>query len=295
MHGFNIFYQRLVIYPDRVVAFHRNASHTWFFRYYKNIIVRRASLLNVPATISFVFKNNSVDKNKICFNSGAYMYKPANTFAEEFHSELMEAFNAYVQSHNEYNDEGKAIRGYSAKAPSSSPGQTKPISNLSDCVRELEKYLHINVFQQNIKLNIEQIQRFKKRHQFIKEILLQKFSQDEISYKKFVHVLSGVEQVIFINVRDITNKITAFDFGEYDQLNRLKWNCDEMAREKNTIFQDYISFVDEATRTNEEILLKLDKLQLKILQFSRAQDRDAMTMEAIAELDTLIKHADLYK
>ena len=171
----------------------------------------------------------------------------------------------------------------------------KSATTLSSCVDVLKQSLHIEVFAQKINKNLAQINRFIKKCETINDILLQKFSVNEISYKKFDNVLVGVEKVVYINLRSIINKISAFDYEEYQQLDSLEWNNDELAKEKMDIYKTYIAFVDEATRDNEEILLKLDRLLLEVTHYNNVQDGDIMNMPAIAELDKLIQNAKLYR
>ena len=43
-------------------------------------------------------------------------------------------------------------------------------------------------------------------------------------------------------------------------------------KEKLDIYNEYIDFVDNATRTNEEILLKLDKILLEISKYNSLEE-----------------------
>jgi hypothetical protein len=53
--------------------------------------------------------------------------------------------------------------------------------------------------------------------------------------------------------------------------------------------------VERATRDNEEILLKIDKMLLEISRYKSLEDGDVGNMPAIKEMDELIKNANLYK
>lgn len=171
----------------------------------------------------------------------------------------------------------------------------KSANTLSSCIDVLRKNLYIEPFTQDITQSLEQVERFNKKCETINDILLQKFSPNEMSYKKFAGVLVGVEKVVYINLRSILNKISAFDYEEYKQLDSLEWNNDKLAKEKMDIYKEYITFVDEATRDNEEILLKLDRLLLEVTHYNSVEDGDIMDMSAITELDELIKNAKLYR
>ena len=170
------------------------------------------------------------------------------------------------------------------------------ISSLNDCVAALRVALrHGDAFDENIQKNIEQIERFKRKSDTIKNILLQKFSADEMSFQKFDGVLLDVENVICMNVRSILNKITAFDITEYEALRRTGFQSDELSQQKMAIFNDYIDFVHSATMTNESILLKLDKMLLEISRYNSIEGGDVQRLPAMMEMDELIHNAKLYK
>ena len=152
-----------------------------------------------------------------------------------------------------------------------------------------------DVFSENIHENIDQITRFNRKQATIKDLLLQKFSEDEMSFQKFSGVLRDVENIIYLNMRSILNKISAFDTDEYERLKKGGFPQDELTSEKQAIFTEYINFVKNATRTNEEILLKLDKMLLEISRYNSIDGGDIKTLPAMIELDELIRNANLYK
>jgi hypothetical protein len=170
------------------------------------------------------------------------------------------------------------------------------IHSLNDCIPILEEAIHNgDVFDDNIRQNIDQIKRFKRKHDTIKDILLQKFSGGEISFQKFSGVLSEVEHIIYMNMRSILNKISAFDMAEYGSLQYDKFNDTELTQEKINIYNKYIDFVSNATKTNEEIILKLDKMLLEISRYNSLESGDVHKLPAIVEMDELIRNANLYK
>ena len=170
------------------------------------------------------------------------------------------------------------------------------IHSLTDCIPVfVEAISNGDVFDDNIQQNIDQIKRFKRKHDTIKDILLQKFSGSEMSFQKFSGVLSEVEHVVFMNMRSILNKISAFDMAEYGALQYNEFKDDELTQEKISIYKEYIDFVSKATKTNEEIILKLDKMLLEISRYNSLEGGDVNKLPAIIEMDELIKNANLYK
>lgn len=173
---------------------------------------------------------------------------------------------------------------------------TQNIKSLNDCIPVLKEAIRNgDVFDECILKNIEQINRFKRKQGTIKDILLQKFSADEMSFQKFNSVLQNVENVIYMNIRSILNKISAFDISEYEAMQRIGFHGDEFSKQKMDIYNDYIDFVNNATKTNEDILLKLDKMLLEISRYNSLEDGDVQKLPAMIEMDELIKNANLYK
>jgi len=170
------------------------------------------------------------------------------------------------------------------------------IRSLNDCIPVFQEAAHKgNVFHENILTNIEQIKRFRRKHDTIDDMLLQKFSEDEMSFQKFSSVLHDVEDVIYTNMRSILNKIAAFDIEEYESLQKRGFYDSGFSEEKIAIYNEYIDFVNNATRTNEDILLKLDKMLLEVSRYNSLEDGDVRKLPAIIEMDELIKNANLYQ
>jgi len=170
------------------------------------------------------------------------------------------------------------------------------IHSLNDCIPVFQEAIHKgDVFDKDILICIEQIKRFNRKHYTINDMLLQKFTADEISFQKFSAVLHDVEGVIYTNMRSILNKISAFDIEEYEAIQKRGFQSNEIPEEKMAIYGEYIGFVKNATRATEDILLKLDKMLLEISRYNSLEDGDVQRLPAIIEMDELIKNANLYK
>ena len=182
------------------------------------------------------------------------------------------------------------------KAPETHKLVAQKINCLDDCVNVFEEAIQNgDVFDSDIMKNLEQIKRFKRKQRTIKDILLQKFAVNELTYQKFNNVLGEIENVIYMNMRSILNRIAAFDITEYEDLQKRGFPVNEVSNEKMQIYNEYISFVRNATTTNEEILLKLDKLLLEISKYNSIDGEDVSTLPAMVEMDELIKNAKLYR
>ena len=170
------------------------------------------------------------------------------------------------------------------------------VNSLDDCVGVFEEAMQNgDVFDKNILKNSSQIKRFKKKQKTIKEILLQKFSPEELTYQKFNNVLDEVENIMYLNMRSILNKIAAFDVEEYETLQKKGFPKSEVTEEKMQIYNEYLDFVKNATSINEEILLKLDKMLFEVSRYNSLESGEVKELPALAEMDELIKNANLYK
>lgn len=170
------------------------------------------------------------------------------------------------------------------------------VQSLDSCIGVFNEAIHNgDVFDEDILKNIEQIKRFRRKTATIQDILKQKFSVTEMSYQKFSGVLQEVEHVIYMNMRSILNKIAAFDMDEYEAMQKKGFKSDAMSEEKMAIYNEYIAYVKDATQTNEDILLKLDRLLLEISRYSSMDGGDVQKLPAMVEMDDLIQHAKLYK
>jgi hypothetical protein len=170
------------------------------------------------------------------------------------------------------------------------------VHSLSDCVPVFKESLkNGDVFDVSILTNLEQIERFNRKRDTIYDLLKQKFSVNEMSFQKFSGVLQSVESVIYMNMRSILNKISAFDIAEYESMQRRGFQDDALSREKLKIYNEYLLFITDATKANEDILLKLDRLLLEISRYNSLEGGDVQALPAMVEMDALIRNANLYK
>lgn len=176
--------------------------------------------------------------------------------------------------------------------------QTNEIKSVMDCIDALEQNREKKTFSNDIAAILEQIERFQKKKNTIKDILLQKFSSTEISYSKFNGVILEIENVFYINVKSIVNKLNAFDEEDYNLIRKKNMDTKfskEFIQEKISIYNEYINFVKASTEDNEQILLKLDKLLLEISKLNSLEDGEIENMSAMKEIDELINKTKFYK
>ena len=169
---------------------------------------------------------------------------------------------------------------------------------MEDYIEALNIHRGLKTFEKTVDLLLDQIERLQKKNKTIRDILLQIFSDSEMSYKKFDAVIAEVEKIFFMNIRSILNKLDAFDEEDYNFI-RNKYEegaiSQKLHKEKVKVFNEYINFVKAATEDNEQILLKLDKLLLEISGLNSVESGQLEQMAGMIEIDNLIKQAKYYK
>ncbi len=172
------------------------------------------------------------------------------------------------------------------------------IKTNEDCIAALEQSRGLRTFTDDIEAILEQIRRFQKKEATINDILLQRFDSTEMSYLKFTGTINQVENVFFINIRSVINKLNAFDEEDYiraaKSYNKTS-TASDFIRTKMSIYNEYITFVKGSVEDNEQILLKLDKVLLEISKLGSLQDGELEDMLAMKEMDELIQNTKWYR
>lgn len=173
--------------------------------------------------------------------------------------------------------------------------QANEIKTADDCIYALNQNYGKRIFEKDITTILEQIEMFQKKRERIKEVLLQKFDITEISYSKFDGVISDIENVFYMNIKSIINKLNAFDENDFNRIKKYKEKFSkEFIQNKLDIYNEYISFVKNAIEDNEQIILKLDKLLLELSKFNSLEGGKIEDMGIMHEMDGLINKIKLY-
>lgn len=176
--------------------------------------------------------------------------------------------------------------------------QTSEIITKEDYLNALKQNYSKKTFERDITVIIEQIERLQKKTETIKDILLQKFSNTEMSYKKYESAIQDVENVFYVNIKSILNKLNAFDEEDYNRIRKnqaVKTFSAEFIQTKLNIYNQYISFIKNATEDNEQIILKLDKLLLEISNLNSLTSEEIENMNGVKQIDELTDQTKYYK
>lgn len=173
----------------------------------------------------------------------------------------------------------------------------KQIKTHEDYVEALSHYRRVKVLEGDIILGLEQLERIRKKKDTLMNVLNQRFDPTELSYKKFASVTLEVEKLFYLNVRSVLNRLNVFDESEYERVIHKKSTSfsPQLQQEKALVYNEYLSFVEGSLGTNEEILLKLDKLLLEISRLDSFEPGDIENMACMQEIDSLIKQTKFYK
>ncbi|WP_438350724.1 hypothetical protein ACP8HI_08815 [Paenibacillus sp. FA6] len=171
------------------------------------------------------------------------------------------------------------------------------IKTHEDYVEALTHYRHVKTLANDIVLALEQLERMTKKKDTLLNVLNQRFEPTELSYKKFASVTQEVEKLFYLNVRSILNRLNVFDESEFERVMNQKSTqfSQELLQEKTNVYNEYLSFMKSSLGTNEEILLKLDKLLLEISRLDSFEPGDIENMPCMQEIDMLIKQTKYYK
>ena len=167
-----------------------------------------------------------------------------------------------------------------------------------DCIEALNENKYKKIFSSDIDILLEQIDRIENKVDTIEDILIQKFSISEMSYKKFNYVILDIKNLFYVNIKSIINKINIFDQNEYKKINKRinnETNQNKILIEKINMYKEYITFVKNAIEDNEEILLRLDKVLLELSKFNSLDEGELENMFAMDNIDDLISKIKLYK
>jgi parvulin-like peptidyl-prolyl isomerase len=167
-----------------------------------------------------------------------------------------------------------------------------------DYIEALNNLRGLKTFEETVDLLLDQIERLQKKNKIIRDILLQNFSASEISYKKFDAVIAEVENIFFMNIRSIINKLKAFDEEDYNFVIKKREGrafSEQFMEEKFRVYDEYITFVKAAAEYNEQILLKLDKLLLEISDINIIESEQLEKMPGMVEINNLIEQTKNYK
>jgi hypothetical protein len=173
----------------------------------------------------------------------------------------------------------------------------KNIETIPKYIELLTEYIqqHTYTFKKEILNDIKACESFIKKRDLLFSSLQTFFNKTELSYLKFASVINGVENSFAVTVNNILIRLNAFDEREYEDIFRKKKVESDNLEKRQKIFDDYVEFMKTSSDYLDEILIKLDQLQLEISKLSALDYNDIENNELIKEINVLIKTMKLYK
>ncbi|WP_239616538.1 hypothetical protein [Cohnella mopanensis] len=173
----------------------------------------------------------------------------------------------------------------------------KEIVTHEDYVVSLTRYRRVKTLEQDISIALAQLDRMNKKQSTLFNVINQRFDPSELSYKKFASVIQEVEKLFYLNVRSVLIRLNVYDGSEYSSVGSSGSDrfSQKLLQEKTNMHNELLSFVKSSVDTNEEILLKLDKLLLEISRLDSYEQEDIENMACMQEIDSLIKQTKFYK
>lgn len=173
----------------------------------------------------------------------------------------------------------------------------KQIKTHEEYVAALSHYRRVKTLENDIILALEQTDRMKKKKDTLLNVLDQRFDRSELSYKKFDSAILEVEKLFYLNVRSMLNRLPVFDESDYKRVMNAKSTAlsPQLLQEKTNLYNEHLSFIKSSLSSNEEMLLKLDKLLLEISRLDSFELGDIENMPCMKEIDLLIKQTKYYK
>ncbi|MBP3966227.1 hypothetical protein [Paenibacillus lignilyticus] len=174
----------------------------------------------------------------------------------------------------------------------------KQLQTREDFEEALMRYRRVKVLQEDMAYALEQMERMNKRQDTLLNVLGQRFDPNELSYKKFASVTREVEKLFYLNVRSILNRLHVFDESELENAGggrKPSRISPELLQVRSGIVNEQLTFVKQSLESNEEMLIKLDKLLLEISRLDSFEPSEIDQMPCMQEIDSLIKQTKYYK
>lgn len=173
----------------------------------------------------------------------------------------------------------------------------KEMKTSEDLEVALSRFKRVKVLEKEIALALNQFDRIKHKKELLSDVLKQRFDESEMSFTKFVSVISSVENLFYLNVKSMINRLNVFYASESSKINEQNASAvsQELLDKKASVDNEYLTFVKDSLNTNEEILLRLDTLLLEISRLDSFELGDIENLSCIQEIDALIKQTKLYK
>lgn len=177
------------------------------------------------------------------------------------------------------------------------PTETKlgDIDTKEEFIEAFTKYINgYNYLSEEAEQLRKQVFIFDEKVMTLNALLSQKFEGAMASYSKFSSIIRSVKKVVYGNLRNSISLITSFNELDYQRFNGEKNGYPaEIMVQKMETFESYKKEVQSIILQDENIFLKLDKLQLELSKTSSTDNIEINPV--IQEMNELISQTKLYR
>ncbi|TCP53416.1 hypothetical protein EV586_106165 [Tumebacillus sp. BK434] len=177
------------------------------------------------------------------------------------------------------------------------PPAVPEIKSRDDLAAALSRFKRVKGLAGDIDLALSQLERIEQKKNTLYDVLQQRFDESEMTFTKFAAVIQSVENLFYRNMKSMLSRLHLFSSAESTKISDSDESSlsKELLHEKENVYHEYLQFVKDSLNTNEEILLRLDKLLLEVSRLDHFDPEEIETMSCIQEIDDLIRQTKLYK
>lgn len=154
-------------------------------------------------------------------------------------------------------------------------------SGNDDYISILRKFINISFYQKEVGTLIDQIERFERKEDKFNNILYQKFQDDEENKNLFLDVSKEAHTIFIKNVKKLVNLFSIFDEEEYKEF-LIKYGS--IPKEKQELYNENLNDVREIIKSNENILLNVDKLINETTRFGDSVESTKLDEKSLNKL-----------
>lgn len=146
-------------------------------------------------------------------------------------------------------------------------------------IEVLQQYKKVVVFQDDINMAINQLERLQRKRKTLDEVLFQNYQQDVNEFGNLQRVVDDTANLFYENLKKMIKRMSIFDPQEYIKVNNSQFNSDAFIS-KRQLYDEHLRYIKMIINQNEAILLEFDNL---LVEISKADE----TGERLYSLDSI--------
>ncbi len=180
--------------------------------------------------------------------------------------------------------------GSSKSVASDSSLSLVDVQSVKNLMKQVKK-TNPKCFKKEMRELENQVLRMEKKCTSLDDSLREYFGTSRISYEKFASTLNGAVGVFDDQVKKTLSRINIFDVDGYEQLFKNHLEYTDAIKPYEKTFDE----IHEDLKQNEEILKRVEKLQMEVSHLNTASDVSLDSIPAMEELSDLTRQTKLYQ